>query len=222
MSAFAPVLFSGKPDLKVGFCLFTGLLPVTSIAFHCSGILSLLNSLCFLIMPACAFVCVAGIFDRKLLKLIGRGWISGVVSVFLYDISRLPFIIAGWADFIPHIASWLNGSGEDSFLIGYSWRYFGNGGGLGIVFFLIAQHFGLKKYIVSNGISYGMLIFAGLLLLLMFSPEAQNLMFAITPLSFFGGLTGHIIYGWAIGKLYRSFQLQNNGGVKREKSPATH
>lgn len=197
------------------------MLPVTSIALHCSGILSLYNSLCFLIIPAFISLLVAGISDRKLLKLAGRGWISGVAAVLLYDLSRLPFILAGWADFIPHISSWLSDSNEHSFVIGYAWRYIGNGGGLGIVFFLAADYFNWKKYAVSSGVTFGLLIFSGLVALLVAFPDAQDLMFEITPVSFFGGLTGHIVYGWAIGKLYRLFLTRNTAVNKNEKCPAT-
>lgn len=221
MSAFAPVLFAGKPDLKVGFFALAGLLPVTSIAFHCSGILSLSDSFCFLILPAVIIVLVVGIFDRKLMKLTARGWISGVIAVLLYDLSRVPFILAGWADFIPHISTWLSDSNENSFAIGYAWRYIGNGGGLGIVFFLTADYFNWKKYAVSSGVTFGLLIFSGLVALLVAFPDAQDQMFEITPVSFFGGLTGHIVYGWAIGKLYRLFLKRNMAVTGKEKCPAT-
>ncbi len=202
MSAFAPVLSFKKPQPRVAFFIAAGLLPVTCIALHCAGIIALNKALWFLILPAIALAVATSAIDRKLMQLVFRGWISGIVAVTLYDVSRVPFILAGWEDFIPHISAWLTESNENSYLIGYAWRYAGNGGGLGIVFFLIANHFNLKKHIVSNGVTFGLLVFASLVALLIIFPDAQNMMFKITPLSFFGGLIGHIVYGYVLGRLY--------------------
>ena len=203
MSAFAPIHELKK--LRIGAAGFTiaGLLPVSSIALHCAGILSLSNCLFFLVIPTFIFAIVTSAINTRVLKLVLLGWLSGVVAVAVYDISRIPFIYAGWADFIPHITSWLTGSNDNAYLIGYTWRYAGNGGGLGIVFFLLADHFGWKKYIVSNGVTFGLLVFAGLLALLVFIPESQNLMFEVTPISFFGGMVGHIVYGYVLGRMYK-------------------
>lgn len=202
MSAFAPILSIRSLQPRVAFFIAAGLLPVTCIALHCAGIIALRNALWFLILPAGALAIATSAIDRKLLQLVFRGWISGIVAVTLYDVSRVPFILAGWEDFIPHITSWLTGSDDHAYLIGYAWRYAGNGGGLGIVFFLLANHFGWKKYIVSNGVSFGLLVFAGLVSLLIFMPESQKLMFEVTPLSFFGGMIGHIVYGYVLGRLH--------------------
>lgn len=203
MSALAPIGSSRKLDLSVGFFLIAGLLPVSCIALHCANIITLRNALGFLILPAVIAAFISSTINRKLLSLVFRGWISGVIAVFVYDLSRIPFIMAGWSDFIPHISDWLTDNNEHSFLIGYTWRYVGNGGGLGIVFFLLANHFGWRKYIVSNGVTFGLLVFAGLVSLLFIFPDAQNLMFKVTPISFFGGLVGHIVYGYVLGRLYQ-------------------
>lgn len=183
--------------------LVAGILPVTSIALHCAEIITLKNALWFLIVPAALLAFARGTIDRRLMKLVLRGWLAGIVAVTLYDLSRVPFILAGWSDFIPHISSWLSPDNENSYLIGYGWRYAGNGGGLGIVFFLLADHFGWRKYIVSNGVTFGLLVFASLVALLFIFPEAQDMMFKVTPLSFFGGMIGHIVYGYVLGFLAR-------------------
>lgn len=202
MSAFAPIASVKRPAPAAGLFLLAGILPVTCIALHCAEIITLENALWFLIMPAFLLAFASGTINRKLLRLAFRGWIAGIIAVTLYDLSRIPFILAGWADFIPHISSWLTGSNDHSYLIGYGWRYAGNGGGLGIVFFLLADHFGWKKYIVGNGVTFGLLVFASLVALLLIFPNAQSMMFRITPLSFFGGMTGHIIYGYVLGKMF--------------------
>jgi hypothetical protein len=193
--------------------LFAGVLPVSSIALHCAGVLALNHCLLFLVIPAFILAFTTAAINTRIFTLAFRGWISGVVAVALYDLSRVPFILAGWEDFIPHITEWLTGSDDHAFLIGYAWRYIGNGGGLGIVFFLLADHFGWKKYIVSNGVSFGLLVFASLVTMLIFLPESQQLMFKITPLSFFGGMIGHIVYGYVLGRLHLRY---NKKGVDSE------
>ncbi len=205
MSAYALLV----PEKKIQPCAvcfaIAGILPVSSIALHCAGFISLSNCLTFLIIPAVFFAIGLAMFTPALMKLVFRGWVAGIVAVTLYDMVRVPFILAGWEDFIPHISSFLTGSDDNAYLIGYLWRYAGNGGGLGIAFFLLADYFGWKKYIVSNGVTYGLAVFSGLLLLLIVFPQAQDLMFEITPLSFFGGLAGHIVYGFVLGKMFRRF-----------------
>lgn len=214
MSAFAPIQSQQKLQPCVACFIAAGILPVSSIALHCAGIISLINCLFFLIVPTFGVALLFGTINRSVLKLALQGWVSGIVAVALYDISRIPFILAGWADFIPHISAWLTDTNENSYLIGYAWRYAGNGGGLGIVFFLLASHFNLRKQIVSNGVTFGLLVFAGLVTLLIIFPNSQDMMFRITPLSFFGGMTGHIVYGYALGRmanyLLRKSQLKSN------------
>lgn len=208
MPAFAPNHTSAKfaaPQFGVLFFIVAGLLPVTSIALHCSGFLPLETALLFVIMPAIAGAFITNILNRELLRRVFYGWLSGIIAVAFYDLVRIPFIYAGWDDFIPHIASWLTGKNDHAYLISYSWRYIGNGGGLGIVFFLLANYFDWKKYVVSCGVSFGLVVFAGLLGLLFFFPQSQELMFEVTPIAFFGGLAGHIVYGYVLGKLYKQF-----------------
>lgn len=205
MSAYA-LLFPEKKIQPCAACFaVAGLLPVSSIALHCAGLISLENCLSFLILPILFFALALASFKPALLKLVFQGWVAGIVAVTFYDLVRIPFILAGWEDFIPHISFFLTGSDDHAYLIGYLWRYAGNGGGLGIAFFLLAEQYGWKKYVVSNGVTFGLGVFASLLILLVIFPQAQELMFEISPLSFFGGLAGHIVYGFVLGKLMQKF-----------------
>lgn len=203
MSAFVPFVFLHKPQPRVVLFFFAGILPVSCIALHCAGILSLNHAFPFLVLPAVVLAFTISAEDKKLVQMVFRGWISGVIAVAVYDLSRIPFVYAGWDDFIPHIASWLTGKAEHSYLISYTWRYAGNGGGLGIVFFLLAEYFRWRKYSASAGVTFGLFVYIGLLALLIFFPDAQRLMFEITPVAFFGGLVGHLVYGYMIGRMYR-------------------
>lgn len=192
----APVLF-----------FITGILPVTCIALHCLDLIPLAYGGLFLVLPSLWISMLYAIHDERIMQLVFHGWISGIVAVTFYDLSRIPFVYLGWDDFIPNISTWLMPSGERSALVGYTWRYIGNGGGLGISFFMLGELLNMRKNPVGSGVTFGMFVFAGLLSLLVFYPQSQKLMFEITPVAFFGGLTGHIVYGWVVGRMYRVLQL---------------
>lgn len=185
--------------------LFAGFLPVTAIVIHCLGILPLRMNLHLVLLPAAMLLCCLSLRDRKIGTTALRGWVSGVLAVALYDLSRIPFIMNGWADFIPKIGGWLNETGEPDALTGYLWRYIGNGGGLGISFFMFLQLAGKKKALVLNGLLFGLFVFASLIFVLRCFPEAQDMMFRITLFSFAGSLLGHIVYGVTLGLLARYF-----------------
>src|SRR5688572_6805879 len=109
--------------------LCVGFLPVTSIVLHCLGILPLQNALFMLILPLLVIAAGVSMISQGIGRVAFRGWLSGIVAVFLYDISRIPFVMAGWEDFIPKIGSWLLHDDNRNAMIGYAWRYIGNGGG---------------------------------------------------------------------------------------------
>lgn len=181
------------------FFLFAGFLPVTAIVIHCLGLLPLRMNLHLVIIPAAMVLCCLGIRDHRLGTLALRDWISGVIAVALYDLSRVPFIMNGWTDFIPKIGGWLNETGEPDALTGYLWRYIGNGGGLGISFFMFLHLAGKKNALVLNGLVFGLFVFSSLIFVLRCFPEAQDMMFRITLFAFAGSLLGHVVYGLTLG-----------------------
>lgn len=195
----APVLF-----------FITGLLPVTCIALHCLDLVPLSYGGLFLILPTIWISLLLSFDNERILQLVFKGWVSGVVAVTFYDLSRIPFVYLGWDDFIPNISTWLMPSGERSALIGYTWRYVGNGGGLGISFFMLGEMLQLKKNAAGNGVTFGLFIFVGLLALLLFHPQAQHLMFELTPVAFFGGLVGHVVFGFVLGRMYTHLYLRSD------------
>jgi hypothetical protein len=194
------------------FFLFAGFLPVTAIVIHCLGLLPLRMNLHLLILPAAMLLCCLSLREQKLGRIAVRGWISGVIAVALYDLSRVPFIVNGWTDFIPKIGGWLNETGEPDALTGYLWRYIGNGGGLGISFFMFLYLTGKKKALIVNGLIYGLFVFSSLIFVLRFFPEAQDMMFRITLFSFAGSLLGHIVYGVTLGLLAVYFMRKSKTG----------
>lgn len=191
---FSPVCF-----LCVGF------LPVSSIVLHCLGIVPLQNSLFLLILPLLTLATGSGVLNQDIGRIAFRGWVAGVIAVAVYDLSRIPFVYAGWADFIPHIGAWLQHNQDRYALIGYTWRYVGNGGGLGMAFYMIAYLMGLKDKLVEAAIAFGMFVFACLIILLALFHEAQNMMFHITPISLAGSFTGHLVFGLVLGLQARKY-----------------
>jgi hypothetical protein len=200
----AYIISHKKSDLLEWSIILSGFLPVTCIALHVSQIISLDFSAAFILMPGIIFLMCLGLKYPETGKLMIRGWLIGLLAVLLYDCSRIPFILAGWNDFVPHIGDWmLNKKGASSW-IGYLWRYAGNGGGMGIAFLFLTKYSTDKNENIVHGIIYGLLIFSSLILTLVLAPQAESLMFKISPLSFTGSLLGHIIYGGVLGLCART------------------
>ncbi|CAG5081873.1 hypothetical protein [Parvicella tangerina] len=184
---------------SVSILLFLiGVLPVSTVAMHALGwihVQVLLFPNVFLIAVALVYLSIFSSFGNKLVK----SWMMGIGAVLLYDLSRIPFICCGWTDFIPGLGGWIVGE-KEHFYAGYLWRYLGNGAGLGMAFCVLRNYIQPKR-IIAFGALYGVCIFACLDIILLSSSYAQSMMFEVTPISFIGGLTGHIVYGTTLGLL---------------------
>lgn len=176
-----------------------GFLPVSGIALHSLGWMQLSDFFPFAIFPCVLLLLFFLPYSNGLSKIVLAGWLSGLLAVFVYDLSRLPFMIMGWGDFIPRIGGWLTNTNETNFLAGYLWRYFGNGGGMGMAFFILLTYFNIGQKLPLRGLLFGLFIYAGLMSILLLSPIAQQAMFKLTPLNIIGSLTGHIVYGLVLG-----------------------
>ena len=177
-----------------------------SVALHSMGWISIR----WMILPNILLLLLCGFHlfqDAKLRSLIIQGWVAGIIAVFLYDLSRIPFVYAGWDDFIPALGGWITKS-EENFMVGYLWRYLGNGAGLGIVFSMLSHYFSFKK-LIPAGFLFGIAVCVGLEIVLITSSSAQEMMFPITPLTCAGGITGHIVYGTVLGYMINQFRKSN-------------
>ncbi len=191
-----------KPGTLALF-LLAGFLPVSSIVLHCIGIVPLQICLLTMIIPLFSYIFIQGFRLPSVGRTALNGWLAGILAVLLYDLSRIPFMMMGWGDFIPKIGAWLSNTPDPDFMIGYAWRYIGNGGGMGIAFFMLLRYFDIHKNLVWKGVLYGLFIFTSLMIILCLFEEAQRMMFKITPLSFAGSLTGHVVYGFVLGIMAR-------------------
>lgn len=99
----------------------------------------------------------------------------------------------------------------ESTLLGYLWRYFGDGGGIGLVFFMLCGILGvhrgtrLGRIPVLLGIGYGVFVWSGLMATIILSSDGASLLFCISPPCVALSLVGHLIFGSVLGLCYRAF-----------------
>ncbi|GAT12826.1 uncharacterized protein RMCN_5959 [Mycolicibacterium novocastrense] len=82
--------------------------------------------------------------------IVGRGLIAGMVACIVYDAARLfaVHVLGLMGDFIPVMGSFVTGEPDTagSAAVGYVWRYIGDGGGLGVAFFVVAFALGIDRW----------------------------------------------------------------------------
>jgi hypothetical protein len=190
-------------DIFMSMAYFAiGFSPITALAFAIIGILPLgVMTLAFVLPAALLGVGLAVRFPAYR-RLALKGLIVGLIAVFLYDCMRVPFILAGaWGDFIPNINKMLFNTTQPNFIVGYTWRYIGDGALMGMAF---TVGFEVLKPRVDNrlaGLAFGVAIWICLVLTLLIAPHGQQMLFRLTPVTLSLSLLGHLIYGAAIGCL---------------------
>lgn len=186
-----------RADLRIGGAYFAvGFAPISALALSIVGLLPLPYGALLLVLPAVLLGGGLAFRHPSYGKIAGKGLLVGLLAVLIYDCTRIPFIITGvWSDFIPHIAERLLMTSEPNWVVGYLWRYFGNGGGMGLSFVVGCSVLRprLNKWVL--GIGYGVAIWSCLLLTLVLAPPGAGHLFALTPLTFGLSLLGHVVYG---------------------------
>lgn len=125
---------------------------------------------------------------------------AGLLAVLIYDGTRLPFVLLGrWPDFIPKIGVWLLRNPDTHWTVGYTWRYLGNGAGMGLAFMMLAPY--TRRWIDPRaaGVAFGLFVWSGLLTTWALTPNSAEQLFALTPAAFALSLMGHIVYGTVLG-----------------------
>jgi hypothetical protein len=194
-----------------------GFAPISALALSLMGLCTLSFATLILVMPALAIAlglscCHAG-YGRLML----RGYLMGIVAVTCYDCVRIPFTMVGWMDdFIPKIGVMLIGEQNHHAIIGYLWRYLGNGGGMGMAFvtgYAILKHRILMLRLLGglkSALLFGFFVWACLIATLIISPQGEELMFVITPTSLLLSLIGHLVFGYTLGCLVERFRPEEN------------
>ncbi len=174
-----------------------GATPVTLIGFATFGILTLKQLTVAVLIPAFAGLVALLTASSRVRSLVAAAVIAGLFATFVYDLLRWTFLVADWMDQdpIPHIGTSLGL--EPGWLFGYGWRFFGNGGGLAIVFFVS----GCRG--VLAGAAFGLVVCSGLIGVLLFAPYGQATLFPLEPATWVVAVAGHLIYGGVLGSMSR-------------------
>lgn len=190
-------------DVLMSIAFFViGFSPITALALAIMGLIPLGTSTLLLVLPSTVVGIALAFRFPKYGKLALKGLLIGLVAVFLYDCMRVPFILSGaWGDFIPHINKWLFNTSESDWVVGYLWRYVGDGGYMGMAF--TVAYCALKPRVSPKAaaLGFGVAIWVCLVLTLVLAPHGQEMLFKLTSTTISLSLLGHIIYGVSIGLL---------------------
>ena len=132
----------------------------------------------------------------------------------VYDLVRWTFVGLGWwGDFIPNIGGWLTGTGQPNWLLGYGFRWLGDGGGMGLTFMVAARSFVprlTRPAAFGVGIAYGLSIWLCLVVTLIISPEGQAMLFPLTGVTLLLSWIGHVVYGMVLGAFLARSGMRTN------------
>lgn len=211
----APLLHDGMVALMM---FGIGFAPISALAMALMGIFTLPFATLLLVIPALAIAVGLSCCHPSYGRLMLRGYLMGIIAVACYDCVRIPFTMIGWMDdFIPKIGGMLVGYGNPHALIGYLWRYLGNGGGMGMAFvtaYALLRHRILILRLLGglkSALLFGSFVWACLIVTLKIAPQGEDLMFQITPTSLLLSLIGHLVFGCTLGCLVNRFRPEEMG-----------
>ncbi|MCW1926576.1 hypothetical protein OKA05_28750 [Luteolibacter arcticus] len=217
-----PLLHEG---MAAALIFAIGFSPITALALSLMGISTLPFASLFLVVPALGIAMGLSCYRITYGRLMLHGFTLGILAVACYDGVRIPFIMAGWmGDFIPGIGGMLVGDGNDRAVLGYLWRYLGNGGGMGMAFVcafsllkpLLAEHHQARitaRVTRLIALGFGCLVWACLIVTLKISPQGEDKMFVITPTSLLLSWIGHLVFGYTLGCLVHRFRPEGTSKV---------
>jgi hypothetical protein len=184
--------------------------PLLAISAQVFGFLPMRAVAALVIVPLVIVIALLSLFvphpgDRITLW----GFLWGMVACVVYDAFRLDtvYLLGLWGDFIPTMGSWVTGGepgGWDGAVVGYLWRYIGDGGGIGVAFFILAVATGLgrcsRRVVVLAGVGFAVFpVWAGLIATVALAPRGQEMMFPLTATTVTLSLVGHLIFGLVLG-----------------------
>jgi hypothetical protein len=192
-----------------------GFSAISALAATIVGLLPLDIAAYLMVWPAVILWMFIGILYPAYGKLALKGFMIGMLACLIYDCERFVDIKLGlWPDFIPKIGMWLLHTNEPNALVGYLWRYIGDGGFMGMAF-VVAYH-ALRPRIDVRiaSTAFGLAIWLCLIATILIAPRGAEMLFALTPITFALSMLGHIIYGASIGFLYRLFICRDAVGER--------
>ncbi len=201
--------------LRLGLHLLVAALPLLAISAHVFGIAPMNVTAGLLVVPLTLVTLLLGVFSpsgEERLLLSGAMW--GVLATLVYDAVRLDtvYLLGWWGDFIPRVGTWILGSGSAAdagspvvgAVVGYLWRYVGDGGGIGVAFFVLVAATGLRRWgeraTVAASVTFAVFpVWTGLVATVALAPGGQQQMFPLTPATVLLSFVGHLVFGLVLG-----------------------
>jgi hypothetical protein len=178
---------------------------VLAISAHVFTSVSLMTVALVVLLPL-LFVLAAFVIGKPHVsdRLLLAGFLWGLVACAGYDAFRLPTIYGFhlWSDFFGSVGGWATGT-KASFLVGYLWRYVGDGGGIAVAFFALGATIGARAWsqraTIAFAVAYAVFpVWSGLVLTDVLAPRGHEL-FPLTLPTLALSLVGHLIYGAIMG-----------------------
>ena len=184
--------------------------PLLAISAEVFGFLPMRAAAALIIVPLLIGIAVHSLFaPHPSDRIAGAGFLWGMAACVIYDVFRLDtvYLLGLWGDFIPTMGSWVTGGRAgawDGVVVGYLWRYVGDGGGIGIAFFILAVAVGLGRFrrrvVLLVGVGFAVFpVWTGLIATVALAPRGEELMFPLTPTTVILSLVGHLIFGVVLG-----------------------
>ncbi len=185
-----------------------GFAPIMALALSLMGVFTLPVASLILVIPAIVLAIALSCLHRGYCRLMRKGLLMGIIAVACYDCVRMAFVFAGWLDdFIPQIGAMLVEDRNHHLMVGYLWRYLGNGGGMGMAFVgafvLLEKRFLILRLLggLKSALLFGVFVWACLIATLKISPHGEEIMFVISPVTLLLSLIGHLVFGYTLGCL---------------------
>jgi hypothetical protein len=193
---------------RMALILLLASMPILAIPADVSGLVSQGTSSVAVIVLLAVLGTLVVFAPHRIDMIVGRGLIAGMVATIVYDGARLfaVHVLGLMGDFIPVMGSFVTGEPDTTgaAAVGYVWRYIGDGGGLGVAFFVVAYAVGIDRwnnvYAVLASVAFAVFpTWAGLMATVALLPRGEQMMFDLNPATFTITLVGHLIFGLFLG-----------------------
>ncbi len=193
---------------RIGLVLLLAAMPILAIPADVSGLVPQSSSSVAVIALLAVLGTLVVFAPHRIDMIVGRGLIAGMVATIVYDGARLfaVHVLGLMGDFIPVMGSFVTGEPDTTgaAAVGYVWRYIGDGGGLGVAFFVVAFALGIDRwknvYAVLASVAFAVFpTWAGLMATVAVLPRGEEMMFDLNPATFIITLVGHLIFGLFLG-----------------------
>ena len=193
---------------RVLFVLLLASMPILAIPVEVLGVVSQTTTSIVIIALLAVLGAIIAYAPHRIDMIVGRGLIAGMVATIVYDVARLfaVHVLGLMGDFIVVMGSFVTGEPgtNGSAAVGYVWRYVGDGGGMGVAFFIAAYALGIDRwknaYAVLAFVAMSVFpLWSGLIATVVVAPRGEELMFDLNPATFTITLVGHLIFGLFVG-----------------------